>query len=54
MGRRKEELLSEYGGLVLSADSALGFLGVHQPGSTALGLRVPLLFQQIPLQTDRM
>lgn len=40
---------SEYGGLVLSADSALGFLGVHQPRGAALGLGVPLLFHEVPL-----
>lgn len=32
----------------VSADSALGFLGVHEPRGAALGLRIPLLFHKIP------
>lgn len=43
---------SEYGGLVLSADSALGILGVHEPRGAALGLRVPFLLHHVPLETQ--
>lgn len=43
---------SEYGGLVLSADSALGFLGVHEPRGAALGLRVAFLLHHVPLETQ--
>lgn len=31
---------SEYGGLVLGADGALGIFGVHDPGRTALTVSV--------------
>lgn len=44
---------SEYGGLVLSADSALGFLLVHQPRGAALRLSVPFLLRDVPLWTQR-
>lgn len=46
---KKKGVHSEYGGLILSADSALGFLGVHEPRGAALGLRVPLLLHDVPL-----
>lgn len=49
--QEEEGVRSEYGGLILSADSALGFLGVHEPRGAALGLRIPLLFHKIPLKT---
>lgn len=48
-GREGRGVHSEYGGLVLSADSALGFLGVHEPRGAALGLRLPLLLHEVPL-----
>lgn len=51
--QEEEGVRSEYGGLILSADSALGFLGVHEPRGAALGLRIPLLFHKIPLKTTR-
>lgn len=43
------EVHSENGGLVLSADSALGFLGVHEPRGTTLGLRIAFLVHDVPL-----
>lgn len=59
-GRRKKgearpggrEFRLEYGGLVLSADSAFGFFGVHQPRGATLGLRVTLLFRNVTLWTQ--
>lgn len=41
-GRDVEErnVQSEYGGLVLGADGALGIFGVHDPGRTALTVSV--------------
>lgn len=47
--RRKRGSNSEYGGLVLSADSALGFLGVNEPRGATLRLRIPFLFHNVPL-----
>lgn len=43
------EVHSEYGGLVLSADSAFGFLGVHEPHGATLGLRITFLFHDVAL-----
>lgn len=55
--RRKERggraPLSEYGGLVLGADGALGVLGVHQPRGTALRLRVGLQLHWVHLWKGR-
>lgn len=48
-GQEEEGFHSENGGLVLSTDSALGFLGVPEPHGTALGLRIPLLLHCVPL-----
>lgn len=58
-GSQKEEeeggvvVRSEYGGLILSADCALGFLGVHEPSGAALRLSVPLLVHHVPLQRQK-
>lgn len=40
---------SEYSSLVLSADGALGFLGVHEPCGAGLSLRPRLLVHHVPL-----
>lgn len=47
--QEEEGVHSEYGGLVLSADSALGVLGVHEPCGATLGLRIRFLFHEVPL-----
>lgn len=49
-GEKRRGVRSEYGGLILSADSALGFLGVYEPRGAAL--RIPLLLHDVPLQTQ--
>lgn len=41
---------SEYSGLILSADSAFGFLGVYEPCGTVLRLRIPFLVHKVTLK----
>lgn len=43
---------SEYGGLILSADCTLWFIGVHEPRGAALWLGISLLFQKGALETQ--
>lgn len=53
-GRREKDVPhSEYGGLVLGADGALGVLGVHQPRGAALRLRVGLQIHWVHLGKGR-
>lgn len=49
---RKRGVHSEYGGLVLGADRALGFLGVREPRGAAPGLRIPLRLRNVALRTQ--
>lgn len=51
--QKEEGVHSEYGGLVLSADSALGLLGVHEPRGATLGLRICFLFHKVPLEKKK-